>query len=88
MESEEDSLESFCPIKEGQKIWFKVQGNISIQKGDNDGWVSMRYRRHKLTVKKLKLSIAIGFILYKLYYIVYIAYLAQNRPGQMRYKSE
>ena len=46
----------YQPIREGQLIWFKVEGNVSILEGGNKGWISVRYRRHDLSHKQFRLS--------------------------------
>ena len=55
MNAEVDDYE-YQPIREGQLIWFKVEGNVSILEGGNKGWISVRYRRHDLSHKQFRLS--------------------------------
>lgn len=52
---DDDDNDNLLPIREGQQIWFNVEGNISVAEGGSNGWVPIRYRRHKLTARKLKL---------------------------------
>jgi len=54
---DDEDVDNLLPIREGQQIWFNVEGNISVAEGGSNGWVPIRYRRHKLTARKLKLSI-------------------------------
>ena len=63
---DDDETDNLLPIREGQQIWFNVEGNISVAEGGFNGWVPIRYRRHKLTAKKLKLRN--HFNLYLIYF--------------------
>ena len=62
---DDEDVDNLLPIREGQQIWFNVEGNISVAEGGSNGWVPIRYRRHQLTARKLKLRNHFNFYLFK-----------------------
>ena len=82
MKSEKVDDYNYHPIREGQLIWFKVEGNVSILDGGNKGWLSVRYRRHDLAMKQFRLQYVnmYGNHTADSYRGVFRAYAATHRP--------